>query len=141
MTAGGPADFAPGAGRSKAGRLLLFLFGFLLAVSLALLFTRLKLSWPLELKLLAGFFLFFLAPGILLKTLVLPGWKLLLFEWLPISIALSMAAWSAPGLIAYSREWGLDTVFAVELSIIGILFLVALSPPLLHRGRGRAGPR
>jgi len=84
------------------------------------------ISAPVELKIGLGFFLFFVAPGLVFMLVFFPRQRLHRLEAYPAAIALTMGLWSVPGLIAYSMEWALSTVMVVELAILGALVAAAL---------------
>ncbi len=107
------------------GFLPLFLACFLL-LALALLAAHFDLDWPPEARIVVGFGLFLVLPGLFLALIFFPHKRFWLPERLPLSIALSLGVWAFPGLLAFIGEWSLHTVIMVEITVTLGLFLIAL---------------
>jgi len=78
-----------------------------------------------EIKIALGCALFFIIPGLLFTVIAFPDRSPGIPERLPLSIALTMGLFAFPGLAAYVFEWSLEKTVAIELSITGLLAVVA----------------
>ncbi|MFO8057505.1 MAG: DUF6541 family protein, partial [bacterium] len=93
---------------------------------LALLWGRQDWPGPVELRIGLGMALFFIAPGFFFGLIILRRRRISAWEWLPLSIALSMGVWALPGLAAYVLELPLAQVTVIELGVLALLFVAAL---------------
>ncbi len=79
-----------------------------------------------ELRIGLGMALFFIAPGFFLGLIIFRGRRLCSWEWIPLSIAISMGVWAFPGLVAYVLELPLMRLITLELYALALLFIAAL---------------
>ncbi len=99
----------------------------------ALLAGALDCDLFIEARIFLGFFLLFIAPGLVFMSLFFPSKRFMLIERLVMSIALSMGVWALPGLFFYSVGSDLDAVLNAELIILGAMFALAFVRHALFR--------
>jgi hypothetical protein len=116
----GDAATRPRPTRLSPTRIVL-LTGLIIAI-LALLAWRFPGRLPPELRVAAGFALFFFLPGLLFIFTFFPG-RISGLETYPAAIALSMGVWAFPGLIAYFLGLHLEAVIGMELAVLAALAL------------------
>ena len=109
----------------------------LFAAALAIAWT--EPDFPVEVRILAGFFVLFFLPGRLLRMALFRKRDFTLLEGVPISIALTMGVWAPFALVFYRMEAKLSTVFAVQVFVIVLLFVIAAVAVPLRRWEGPIG--
>lgn len=111
--------------RPAAEPILLVAVFFVMALALAA--GRWEINAFPEIRIALGFFLFFIAPGFVLGSILVPAGRLRPAERMGTVVALSMGAWAFPGLLCYHLGLSLHLCLLIELSVLSILLVMALT--------------